>query len=42
MNPKRPPQIEAANEKLFELVSTFFILSEEEKQRLNVFIKEME
>ena len=36
------PQIEEANEKLFELVSTFFILSEEEKQRLNVFIKEME
>ena len=33
------PQIEEANEKLFELVSTFFILSEEEKQRLNVFIK---
>lgn len=35
------PQIKEANEKLFELVSTFFILSEEEKQRLNVFIKEL-
>ncbi len=36
------PQTGVANAELFELASTFFILSEEEKQRLNVFIKEME
>ena len=35
------PQIEEANEKLFELVSTFFMLNDEEKHRLSVFIKEL-
>ena len=36
------PQTGEANEKLIELVSTFFRLKDEEKQRLNVFIKELE
>ena len=36
------PQTSDANRELFELTSTFFMLKDEEKQQLNVFIKELE
>ena len=35
------PQTGVANAELFELASTFFMLTDEEKHRLSVFIKEL-